>query len=133
MSTDTALFSNVARKDYLDIMDQGEPRYEKVAKFLGFENRDVAQAAGIPISKVRLDAKIPAEVVERFREWAVVLNLVAQFFEGDGEKTNLWFTMPNPLLGGVAPRDMLRVGRFRRLYQFIIDALSENSPPDPQP
>lgn len=133
MSTDTALFSNVARKDYLDILDQGEPRYERVAKLLGFENRDVAQAAGVPVSKVRLDAKMPAEVSGRFREWAVVLNLVAQFFEGDGEKTSLWFTMPNPLLGGVAPRDMLRVGRFRRLYQFIIDALAENSPPDSQP
>jgi hypothetical protein len=133
MSTGTALFSNVARKDYLDIMDQGKPRYDKIAKFLGFENRDVAQAAGIPVSKVRLNAKFPGKVVERFREWAVVLNLVAQFFEGDGEKTNLWFSMPNPLLGGVAPRDMLRVGRFRKLYQFIITALSENSPPDPLP
>ena len=133
MSTATDFFSNVARKDYLDIYDQGEPRYEKVAKFLDFGNRDIAQAAGIPVSKVRLDAKIPGEVAERFREWGVVLNLVAQFFEGDAEKTALWFTMPNPLLGNVAPRDMLRVGRFRRLYQFILDALAENAPPDPLP
>jgi hypothetical protein len=133
MSTDPALFSNVARKDYLDLYDQGEPRYDRIAKFLGFGNREVAQAAGVPVSKVRLDAKLPAEVEQRFREWAVVLNLVAQFFEGDGDKTSLWFSMPNPLLGGVVPRDMLRIGRFRRLYHFVIDALAENLLPDPQP
>ena len=130
MSHDTALYSTVARKDYLGLMDQGETRCEKVVKLLGFGNREVAQATGLPLSSIRLDAKVPHEVAERIKEWGVVLNLVAQFFEGDVEKTTLWFTMPNPLLGDVPPRDMLRVGRFRRLYRFILEAQAENSPPE---
>jgi uncharacterized protein (DUF2384 family) len=132
MSYDT-LYSTVARKDYLGLMDQGEPRYDRVVKLLGFGNREVAQATGLSPSSIRFDVKVPQEVVERIKEWSVVLNLVAQFFEGDQEKTSLWFTMPNPMLGNVAPRDMLRVGRFRRLYQFILEAQTDNSPPEDHP
>lgn len=132
MTPDTALFSNVARKDYLELFDQGEPRVERVAHLLDFGEKEIAQAAGLPIKKVHLDEKPPAEISERLKEWAVALNLVAQFFDGDAEKTSLWFTVPNPLLGGVTPRDMLRLGRFRRLHQFVIDALAENNPPHAQ-
>jgi hypothetical protein len=38
----------------------------------------------------------------------------------------LWFKTPNPLLGDIAPRDMIRIGRFKKLRQFILQALSEN-------
>ena len=62
---------------------------------------------------------------DRIQEWAVALNLVAQFFR-DEQKTVLWFKTPNPLLGDIAPRDMIRIGRFKKLRQFILQALSEN-------
>lgn len=126
MSPDTAFFGTVARKDYLDLSDQGVTRYEKIAALLSFKDRDVAHATGVPVSSVRLDShKIPAEVADRLREWAQALNLVAHFFNGDAQKTILWFTIPNPLLGGITPRDMIRIGRFQRLYQFIMDALAD--------
>jgi hypothetical protein len=130
MSPDTeALFGTVAQRDYLGLIDQGEPRCEKVADLLKFKGRDVAHAIGVPVSSVRFEAnKIPPEMVERLREWAQALNLVAHFFKGDVEKTALWFTIPNPLLGGVTPRDMIRIGRFHKLYQFIKVALAENIP-----
>jgi uncharacterized protein (DUF2384 family) len=71
---------------------------------------------------------MPKELQERLMEWAVALNLVAQFFN-DEQKTVLWFRTPNPLLGDMTPRDMIRVGRFRKLVRFIQTALSENEPP----
>lgn len=131
MSPDTAdFFGTIAQKDYLGLIDQGEPRYEKVADLLKLNGKDIAHAAGVPVSSVRLEAhKIPTEVAERVAEWAQALNLVAHFFNGDAEKTALWFTVPNPLLGGATPREMIRIGRFHRLYQFIKSALAENMPP----
>ena len=131
MKATAPLFDNIAQKDYLGILDKGVPKYNRVADLLGFEKRDVAQATGLPVSKIRLDTRVPVQVVERFREWAVAMNLVGQFFEGQVDRTSLWFTTSNPLLGDISPRDMLRLGRFQRLYEFIVDALSDNEDPLP--
>lgn len=68
---------------------------------------------------------MPNELKERITEWAIALNLVAGFFK-DEKKTVLWFSMPNPLLGGMSPRDMIRVGRFKKLLKFIHNDLDEN-------
>ncbi len=133
MNTDTELFRTVADKDYLHLLDQGEPRVGRIAEFLHFGDKEVASATGVPRSSIRLIiSRVPDEVMERIREWAQALNLVAQFFEGDHEKTVQWFLMPNPLLGGITPRDMIRIGRFHRLAQFIRVALAESRAPEPK-
>jgi hypothetical protein len=41
-------------------------------------------------------------------------------------KTELWFRLPNPLLGNVSPRDMIRYGRYETMRDFIYTSLSEN-------
>ena len=74
---------------------------------------------------VRYDQKMPEELRERLIEWATAINLVANFF-GSGEKAILWFQTANPLLGNMTPRDMIRVGRFKKLLKFIQTALEEN-------
>ena len=71
---------------------------------------------------------MPKELEERVREWAVALSLVAQYFK-DEHKTVLWFKTMNPLLGNITPRDMIRIGRFKKLYRFILNALEENKLP----
>ena len=63
---------------------------------------------------------------EHMMEWATALNLVAGFFESDEQKTMLWFSTPNPLLGDMSPRDMIRVGRIKKLLKFIQTAVDEN-------
>ena len=119
------LFRSVPPKDYFHFFDDGEPNAKKVIDFLNYKKEDVSVAMNIPVSSVRYDDKIPPELVERLREWATAINLVGSYFK-DREKTMLWFRMPNHLLGGVSPRDMIRVGRFKRLLKFIQTALDEN-------
>lgn len=120
------IFSTVAKQDYLSLFDGEQPKCQEVMRVIEFKKQDVARAAGVPLASVRWDDRMPAEVRERFREWANLLNLVAEFFEGDVRKTVLWFTLPNPMLGNVSPRDMIRFGRYKRLSKFIANALSEN-------
>lgn len=104
---------------------------KKVIDFLQYKKADVAKAANISSTTVRYeDNKIPKELQERLTEWAVTINLVAGFFKNDQNKTMLWFIMPNPLLGGVSPRDMIRMGRFKKLLIFIQTALNENQQSD---
>src|SRR3989338_10160958 len=120
------IFRTVARRDHLSLFEDDTPNYEEVVDFLEFKKEDVSKASGISLSSVRYDEKIPVQLRERMREWANLLNLVAEHFQWDGTKTALWFTMPNPLLGNISPRDMIRFVRYKKLLKFILSALSEN-------
>jgi uncharacterized protein (DUF2384 family) len=122
----SALFDTVPKQDYLSLFPESGTDYHKVVRLLDFKKNDVARASNIAVQSVRYDPpRMPKELEDRLREWAVALNLVAQFF-GDEQKTVLWFKTPNPLLGDITPRDMIRIGRFRKLRRFIQTALSEN-------
>jgi len=120
------IFATVPKEDYLSFFRNKQPEYNRIKDFLEFKNEDISTATGIPLKSIRFDERIPLEVQERMREWANVLNLVAEHFNGDAIKTALWLTTPNPLLGNITPRDMIRFGRYKKLFKFIFSALSEN-------
>ncbi len=130
MPTEASKLFSTVPQDHLGLFEGGALRYKAVHEFLGFKTKDVAKAASVPAGSVRFDAKMPAELVERVREWAVIINLVAGFFDGNRDKTHLWFTVPNPLLGGVNPRQMIRLGRSSKLFRLVNQALAENQEPE---
>ena len=120
-----ALFGSIPAKDHFRLLDGAEPNGKRVAEFLNYNKEDISVASGVPVHSVRFDQKMPAELRRRLIEWAVAINLVGAFF-GDRDKTKLWFQVANPLLGNIAPRDMIRIGRSEKLLKFIQTALSEN-------
>jgi len=122
------LFGTVPKEDRLSLFVSGHTDYQRVVKLLDFSKSDVAKASSIPSMSVRYDQRIPRELAERLQEWAIGLNMVAQYFQ-DERKTILWFKTPNPLLGNITPRDMIRIGRFKKLLRFIQNALDENERP----
>jgi hypothetical protein len=83
---------------------------------------DLSKIAKVAKSSVRFDEAIPAAVAERLREIANIANLVAEYFDGDAHKVALWFELPNPMLGNVSPRMMIRGNRYRRLLNFVLEA-----------
>jgi hypothetical protein len=111
--------------DVCQLFDGSAPRVEKVLSLLGYKKKDLAEATNVPFGSIRYDNRMPSELRERITEWAIAINRVAVFFK-DQEKTMLWFKAPNPLLGEISPRDMIRQGRFRKLLKFIDNALAEN-------
>jgi hypothetical protein len=120
------LFNSVPKQDVLALFPPRSTDYQKVAKLLDFKKKDVARASNLAVDSVRYDPRKMPKILEvRMREWAVALGLVAQFFK-DEKKTVLWFKTPNPLLGDVSPREMIRVGKFNKLLSFIQNALAEN-------
>jgi Asp-tRNA(Asn)/Glu-tRNA(Gln) amidotransferase C subunit len=120
------LFSSVPN-DYMNfgLGDSFDAR--GVSTMLGLRKEDVAHLAEVSLSSVRYDENIPARVRERLEEVAQTINLVAQAFDGDVQKTVTWFKLRNPMLGDVAPRDMIRLGRYERLRKFIINAMTERN------
>lgn len=102
------------------------PDYDKIIQTLDFTKKDIAAAARVPMEAVRNDSRGSKEFQNRLKEWAVLLALVAEYFSGNAQKIELWFRMPNPLLGNISPRDMIRFGRFKKLHKFIQNALHSN-------
>lgn len=119
------LFNTVPLKNYLPLSDGGKLKPEKVIEFLDFKKKDVATGAEIPLDSVRYDGKMPKELKERIEQWANLMQLVAEHFK-NAEKTLLWVKTPNPMLGNVSPRDMLRHGRYKKLFKFVLQALQSN-------
>ena len=127
MKPSLSLFDTVAATDHLGFWANETLNAKGVADFLSLGKKDVAKVAGVALSSVRFDQKIPREVLERMEEIANICLLVAQYFSGDVSKTALWFKTKNPLLGGITPRDMIRFGRYSRLQKFVLEALEQNS------
>jgi hypothetical protein len=120
----SGLFENVP-PDVLHLFEGSRPNAKKVVDLLHYRKEDVSVAANLPVTSVRYDGKMPKELLELFTQWALALNLVGSFFK-DPEKTEMWFQIPNPLLGNLSPSEMIRIGRFKKLYRFIQTALEEN-------
>jgi hypothetical protein len=127
MAGSRAIFGTVPDRDYLGFWADQTLKSRAVVDFLDLDKRSVAKLAGVAPASVRFDQKIPKEVLDRLREIANICGLVAQFFNGDAAKTALWFKTKNPLLGDIAPRDMIRYGRYEKLRRFIMNALEDNA------
>lgn len=124
----TDVFSNVSPHRYLPFYDDGHTDLKKVANFLNYTNADVAKIAGVSEKSVRFKGKIPQAVKDRLEQIANICELVANNFNGDVEKTALWFRLENPMLGNISPKDMIRFGRYKKLRKFILDSIDGNLP-----
>jgi uncharacterized protein (DUF2384 family) len=100
--------------------------YKRVSEFLDFDRSELSKLGGVSKQSVRFDDKIPADLRERLEQIANIISLVAEYFEGDSRKTALWFKTPNPMLGEISPRDMIRFGRYQRLSKFVQQARQAN-------
>ena len=129
MASNARLFGTVADKNYLGFWANETLNARGVAEFLDLDKRDVAKVADVAPASVRYDEKIPKDVLERLQEIANICELVAQHFNGDIRKTALWFKTKNPLFGNIAPRDMIRYGRYERLQRYIMEAAARSSAP----
>ncbi len=119
------LLDTVAKKDYLGFFPSGQeeiPNYRVVPDFLKIDKKQLSQIGQVAISSVRYDENIPRDLAERLEQIANVANRVTALFDGDVQKAALWFRTPNPMLGEVTPRDMLRMNRFKRLAKFVSEA-----------
>lgn len=121
------LFANVPSRDFMHFGEGATFNAKAVAEVLGLKKQEISKISQVAQSSVRFDDAIPLKVRERLEEIGSVVNLVAGIFDGDAAKTVLWFKSVNPLLGEVAPRDMIRLGRYDKLRKFIVSAIAEQT------
>lgn len=128
MASCSELYKTVPRRMPDALFSDGVADPRKTADFLNFNAGDVATATGAPRRIVRLDAKITEEVRDRLTEIATICALVFDHFDGDLDKTHLWFTTRNPLLGNMSPREMIRYGLYKKVLRFVQEAHGQEPP-----
>ena len=121
------LYDTISTSDPLNFWANHGLDYSSVSNFLELNKKELSKVGGVSVQSVRFDHKIPSDLKERLEQIANICNLVAEFFDGDPEKTALWFRTPNPMLGDLSPRDMIRFGRYKRLQKFVLSAREENT------
>lgn len=114
--------NTVPTHDYLHLLEGNTPK--KVADFLELNRSDISKAMKMDKEHVRLDDQITKDLKRRLYEIANICELMAGYFNGDIQKTALWFKIKNPAIGGISPRDMIRYGRYKKLELFIRNALA---------
>jgi len=117
-----SIVSHIANEDLLHLYREGRPDYKRIADLVKLNKADLGKISLVAKSSVRFDANIPEPVAERLREIANIANLVAEFFAGDAQKVALWFEIANPMLGNISPRTMIRLGKYKRLLSFVLQA-----------
>jgi hypothetical protein len=122
MTMSPALYTTVPKHMPDVLFSEGAADLRKTVDFLGFKSQDVASATGVSRNSVHLWASIPQEVRARMTEIATICALVMDYFSGDVDKAHLWFTTRNPLLGNLSPREMIRLGLYRKVLRFVQEA-----------
>ncbi len=125
--TMSGLYDTVSKSDPLNFWENHGLDYGSVSNFLELNKKELSKVGGVSVQSVRFDNKIPNDLKDRLEQIANICNLVAEFFDGDAEKTALWFRTLNPMLGDLSPRDMIRFGRYKRLQKFVLSAREENT------
>ena len=46
-------------------------------------------------------------------------SIVLEYFDGDKDKSDLWFNAKNPTLGGASPNEMIKTGRYPALLKLV--------------
>jgi hypothetical protein len=116
------LFNSVPQGDPLLFWVNHVLDYSRVTDFLDLDTSALSKLAGVSKNSVRFDERIPRDLKDRMEQIAIICSLVAEYFEGDVAKTALWFRAINPMLGNISPRDMIRLGRYKKLQKFIVSA-----------
>jgi hypothetical protein len=122
------MFAPVTQHKFPAIYDGEAVNFKAVMAVLDLRREDLAAINGIKIDSVRYDSRMPEAQRDFLLKCAVAIDHVAEYFEDQHTKIKAWFSTPNPLLGGVSARQMIRLGRIDKLLAFIIDAKQGNLP-----
>ena len=111
-------------EDHFKFFKGNRVKTKDVIDTLELQKKEVARASGIELNSVRYD-RVPKKLEEKSFEWALIINLVYSYFKNE-DKTLLWLSTPNPLLGYIPPKDMIIFGRSKKLLRFIYNAFEDN-------
>ena len=95
---------------------------KRVQSFLGLSKEEVASLAEVSPASVRFDKAMPDAVRQRMLELGLLMNRVAEVFEGDSDKAQVLFRIPNRELANRSPSELIQRGQWEKLRQLTLEA-----------
>ena len=122
------IFNTVPKHDVFGFYNKGKIQYKEVANTLNFNRKEISKAARIAVNSVRYEEnKIPSRM-EEFLKAMVWLLCVTYEHLKDENKVIQWIESPNPICGGLSPKDMIRIGQYKKLNRIVSSYVEGNIP-----
>ena len=113
------IFNTVAKKNIFNLYNNNKIDYQAVADKMNFNRQEVAKAVRIDLSSVKYEeTKIPDEMKVFFQAMILLLNTTHQYLQ-DENKVIQWLDAPNTSCGGYSPKDMIRMGQYKKLVNIV--------------
>lgn len=96
------------------LADDGSIELEEVSALLDISRGELVKVFDLSEGGVEADDNI-----EQLEELVVALDFIAESFEGDLVKTELWMNSSNRNFGGVSPRDLILKGKMKKVTKFV--------------
>jgi hypothetical protein len=118
MSTNTAnIITESEFSNTLGLLtEEGKASPTETAEFLEISLNKLAKALGV--DTLRQDRLGPM-AEKKLQDLAVSLEVIAQSFGGNKTKARYWINTPNLHLGGAIPRDLILIGKYRKVVEFV--------------
>ena len=128
VQTQPHIFNTVPRHDVFGFYNKGRIKYKEVADTLDFSRKEISKAARIAISSVRYEEnKIPDKMKDFLGHMAWLLHVTHEHLK-DKNKVIQWINSPNPICGGFSPKDMIRMGQYKKLVRIVSSYIEGNTP-----
>lgn len=114
------IFNTVPKRDVFGLYDKGKYKYREIAEILDLKRRDISQAVRVATDSVRFEEdRIPDKMREFLINMVWLLNTTYKHLK-DKHKVTQWLDSPNPVCGGVSPKDMIRMGQYKKLVKIVV-------------
>ena len=129
VQTQPHIFNTVPRRDVFGFYDKGNKlKYKEVADTLDFNRKEIAKATRVAVNSVRYEEnKIPDKIKDFLIHMAWLLHVTHKYLK-DKQKVIQWIESPNPICGGFSPKDMIRMGQYKKLVRIVSSYVEGDTP-----
>jgi len=96
----------------------GDLDLDLTCKFLEISRAELARVFNLEADLLRPE-RMSVRVKERIKELGAAIEIVAEEYAGDLNKTKFWFNTPNRNFGGVSPKSLILNGRAKKVFKFL--------------
>ena len=113
------IFNTVPKNDVFGFYEEGRIKYKEIAKTLDLKRHDISRATRVSIDSVRYEEnKIPGNMKEFMTNMIWLLHVTHEHLK-DKHKVIQWINSPNPVCGGLSPKDMICMGQYKKLVKIV--------------
>ena len=93
--------------------------YKQVVRTFNFTKKEVSKATRTQVHSVSYENnKIPEEIKEFLSNMIWLLQTTYEHLQ-DKNKVIQWLDSPNPICGGYSPKEMIRLGQYKKLINIV--------------